>query len=71
MTQTQRRERITSKLNKNHDMDGNIWSITFLDLDIVEICYNSKRFIVDTVILRTDTNKRLVLNEMTPNLFEQ
>lgn len=71
MTQTQRRERSTSKLNKNHDIEGYIWSITFLGLDIVEICYNSERLIVDTVMLRTVTNKRCVLNEMTPILFEQ
>lgn len=71
MTLTQLRERSTSKLNKNHDIEGNIWSITFLGLDIVEICHNNKRLIVDTAMLPTVTNKRFVLNEMTPNLFEQ
>lgn len=51
MTQTQRRERSTSKLNKNHDIEGNIWSIKFLGLDIVEICDNSESLIVDAVML--------------------
>lgn len=71
VTLTQRRERSTSKLNKNQDIEGNRWSITFLGLVIVEICYNSERLIVDTVKIRTVTNKRFVLNEMTPILFEQ